>query len=458
MPTIRELADAVRARRVGAHELVARSLRRIETLDPDIGAVVALRAEEALDEAIGLDAHLAAGGDTGPLAGLPLLVKDITDVAGMRTTHGSLLYADAPAAATDALVVARLRAAGAIVVGKANAPEFACAGYTANLVFGPTRNPWNLERTPGGSSGGSAAALAAGMVSIATATDTGGSIRIPAAYCGLVGLKPTNGTIPRDPAARVMDWIDMTTDGPLGLTVDDVCLQLAVLAGTGPIEPSGAPSRLFVLDRWVPRMPLPAEDATLFEAAVAVLAAEMGLEPERPDVSELFHGVDLDVDWSLIAAPELVSILGGRAAFEAVAERLDPGTAAFAAWGADIAIDAYLAARRRRVALTDALAGLLGDDGIVVSPSMCADAPPAAGPEPPGADVEIGLYDNTVPQNLTGCPAISLPAGVHASGVPFGLQLTAPPSREDLLLSVAEAWERARPWPATAPGYEPFAT
>lgn len=457
MTTIRELADAVRARRVGARELVAESLRRIEALDPDIGAVVALRAEEALDEAIGLDAHLAAGGDAGALAGLPLLVKDITDVAGMRTTHGSLLFADAPAATTDAHVVARFRAAGAIVVGKANVPEFACAGYTANLVFGSTRNPWNLERTPGGSSGGSAAALAAGMVSIATATDTGGSIRIPAAYSGLIGLKPTNGTIPRDPTARAMDWIDMTTDGPLGHTVDDVRLQLAVLAGARPIDMSAPPSRIFVLDRWVPRMALPAEDAALFEEAVAGLAAETGIGPERPPVSELFHGADLDVDWSLIAAPELVGILGGRLAFEGVAERLDPGTAAFAAWGADIGIDAYLAARRRRAALTDALAGLLGDDGVVVSPTMCADAPPAAGPEPPGADVDVGLYDNTVAQNLTGFPAISLPAGVHASGVPFGLQVTAPPSREDLLLSVAETWERARPWPQAAPGYAPFA-
>jgi Asp-tRNA(Asn)/Glu-tRNA(Gln) amidotransferase A subunit family amidase len=155
MPTLRELAADVSARRVGAHELASESLRRIEELDPGLGAVVAIRAEEALDDAKGLDATLAGGGHAGPLAGLPLLVKDMTDVAGMRTTFGSLVFADAPPAVDDALVVARLRRAGAIVVGKTNMPEFAAEGFTSNLLFGPTRNPWNPERTPGGSSGGS---------------------------------------------------------------------------------------------------------------------------------------------------------------------------------------------------------------------------------------------------------------------------------------------------------------
>src|SRR5206468_2444590 len=169
MPTLRELAADVVARRTGAHELVSESLRRIEKLDPDLGAVVALRAEAALDEATGLDAMLASGGGAGPLAGLPLVVKDMTDVRGMRPT------------------------------------------------FGPTRNPWNPERTPGGSSGGSAVAIAAGMAAIATATDGGGSVRIPAAYCGLFGLKPTNGVIGRDP---IPDWIDYSTDGPLALRAD----------------------------------------------------------------------------------------------------------------------------------------------------------------------------------------------------------------------------------------------
>ena len=158
---LRELADAVRTRRVSAHELVERSLRRISRLDRQLNAVVALR-DVALDEALAIDALVAAGEDPGPLAGLPVLVKDLEDVTGLRTTRGSALFADAGPATRDALTPARLRAAGAIVVGKTNLPEFATEGYSANLLFGATRNPWGLDWSPGGSSGGSGAALAAG--------------------------------------------------------------------------------------------------------------------------------------------------------------------------------------------------------------------------------------------------------------------------------------------------------
>ena len=281
-------------------------------------------------------------GEAGPLAGLPLLVKDITDVGGMRTTYGSLLHVDTPAVRADALVVARLQAAGAIVVGKSNTPEFACAGFTANRVFGPTRNPWNPERTPGGSSGGSAAAITSGMVSIATSTDTGGSIRIPASYCGLVGLKPTNGLVPRDPAARAMDWIDLTTDGPMGSTVDDVRLQLRVLSDAASVGASvqqslkpRRTSRLLVLKRWTSRVPLPNEDATLFGEAVTHLCSITGLDPEPMAASELFPGIEVGDDWALVAAPELLSIVGGRDSLELVRDRLHPTTAAFAGGARD---------------------------------------------------------------------------------------------------------------------------
>ncbi|MGH2678713.1 MAG: amidase, partial [Actinomycetota bacterium] len=190
---LRDLVDAVRNRRVGARELVALALERIERLDPGIGAVVVLRADQATAEATAIDERIAAGDDPGPLAGIPCLIKDIEDLEGMPTTHGSLLFRDAPPAHADGLMASRLRVAGAIPVGKANTPEFAAQGFTANRVFGATRNPWAPEWSPGGSSGGSGAAVIAGMVPIATATDTGGSIRIPGAFCGLAGLKPTNG-------------------------------------------------------------------------------------------------------------------------------------------------------------------------------------------------------------------------------------------------------------------------
>ncbi len=197
------LADAVRTRRVSSRQLIERALERISRLDGQLNAVVALRGDAALEEALALDARVAAGDDPGPLAGVPVLVKDLEDVAGLRTTRGSVLFADAAPARQDGLTPARLRAAGAIVVGKTNLPEFATEGYSANLVFGATRNPWGLEWSPGGSSGGSGAALAAGLAPIATATDGGGSVRIPAALCGLVGIKPTNGLIARQPDSRL---------------------------------------------------------------------------------------------------------------------------------------------------------------------------------------------------------------------------------------------------------------
>ena len=185
-----ELVKRVRTGELHPRELVAEALRRIEAHDPPLNAVVALRAQEALADAERVD-------PSGPLAGLPVLVKDLIDVAGMPTTMGSDWLADAPSATADGLVVARLRAAGAIVVGKSNTPAFAHTGFTTNRLFGSTRNPWNHHRSPGGSSGGSAAALAAGIVPLATTSDGGGSVRIPASACGLVGYKPTTGAVGR---------------------------------------------------------------------------------------------------------------------------------------------------------------------------------------------------------------------------------------------------------------------
>ncbi len=306
-------------------------------------------------------------------------------------------------------------------------------------------------------------AITSGMVSTATSTDAGGSIGIPASYCGLVGLKPTNGLVPRDPAARAMDWIDLTTDGPMGSTVDDVRLQLRALSDAASVGASvqqslkpRRTSRLLVLKRWTSRVPLPNEDATLFGEAVTHLCSITGLDPEPMAASELFPGIEVGDDWALVAAPELLSIVGGRDSLELVRDRLHPTTAAFAGWGAEIGIDAYLGARRRRMVLADLLEDTLGHGGVIVSPTMCGDAVAAEGPPEPGS--EIGLYDNVLAPNLTGFPAISLPAGLRANGVPLGVQLVAPPYHEGMLLDLAESWEEARPWQSVAPGYGPLIT
>jgi Asp-tRNA(Asn)/Glu-tRNA(Gln) amidotransferase A subunit family amidase len=458
------LADAVRTRRVSSRQLVERTLERISRLDGELNAVVALRADLALAEAGALDALVAAGGHPGPLAGIPVLVKDLEDVVGMRTTQGSALFADAPLAAQDGLTPSRLRAAGAIVVGKTNLPEFATEGYSANLIFGATRNPWGLDWSPGGSSGGSGAALAAGLAPIATATDGGGSVRIPAALCGLAGLKPTNGLIARQP---IPDWIDYSTDGLLATTAADLRLLLAVLSGPAPGDPTALPlpaprgparpGRLYATPRFAPGDPLPDAIQSVFDKAVAAFADLVDLPVETLDPAKIFATGDLDLDWFIVATAEHVASLG-REVVKGNLDRMHPGARWFLKKGLRVTLDDYLAARRRRFGYVSELDEMLGEDGVVLSPTIAVEgwladgrlsASGQVGPLP--ADVY-----NTALQNTTGHPALSLPAGRLANGLPFGLQVTGPRFRDHLLLDLASSWEEAWPWPAVADGYESF--
>ena len=220
---LEELAHRVRSEAIDPIDLVEESIRRIEAA-PGLNAVTEVFADEARERASRHDRQ-------GPLAGLPLLVKDLARVEGHRTTFGSLLYAQAPPDTHDDVAVARLRAAGAIVLGRTNSPEFGAVGFTSNRLYGPTRNPWNPSTSPGGSSGGSAAALAAGLAPLATSSDGGGSTRGPASFCGLVGHKPTMGTIGRNFLPR---WIEFSTQGSTAATVADVVLQLRVMRGGAP--------------------------------------------------------------------------------------------------------------------------------------------------------------------------------------------------------------------------------
>ena len=463
--TITTVRDTVAAGRATAEQAVVAALDLIDRHNPRLNAVVALRADLALAEARDLDARLRAGEPAGPLAGVPVLVKDLEDVAGMRTTQGSFLFADASPAEADGLVPSRLRRAGAIVVGKTNLPEFATEGYTSNLVFGTTRNPWTLDWSPGGSSGGSAAALAAGLAPIATATDGGGSIRIPAASCGLLGIKPTNGLIGRRP---IPDWIDLSTDGPLATTVEDLRLLLSVEAGPIAGDPTALsawaptvartlPPRALAAPRLVPWGPLPGPVATAFEQALAAFADALGVRVEPIEPEGVFRTGNLDEDWFVLATAEHVARLG-RATVKANLERMHPAARAFMEQGLAIGIDEYLAARRRRFGYVRELDELLGDEGIVLTPTVATEGFPADGRLEPGGEPQMLPPDafTTAVQNMTGHPAISLPAGRLRNGVPFGLMATAPRFRDDLLLGLAAAWEAAQPWPRIAPGYQPF--
>ncbi|HEX9259460.1 MAG TPA: amidase, partial [Acidimicrobiales bacterium] len=222
-----DLAEQVRRREVSARELVEHALARIDALNPRLNAFVAVDADDARAQAAAVDERIVRGEDVGPLAGIPIGVKDLEDARGFVTAKGNAKYAVAPPAEADSVQVARLRAAGCVVLGKTNAPEFGLRAETDNPVFGITRNPWDPSRTSGGSSGGSSSAVAAGMVALATGSDGGGSIRIPSAATGLSGLKPTQGWVPAGDASAV-SWQDLSTRGPMARRVVDVAFALDV--------------------------------------------------------------------------------------------------------------------------------------------------------------------------------------------------------------------------------------
>lgn len=453
---------------VSAAELVAEAQSRIDQFDRPINAVVARCDDAAERAAAAVDVAVAAGRDPGPLAGIPVLVKDLEDVEGMVTTQGSLLLADSEPATTHGTVPRRLTDAGAIIVGKSNLPEFATEGYTENLVFGTTGNPWRLEYSPGGSSGGSAAAVAAGIVPIATATDGGGSIRIPAAFCGLVGIKPTHGVIGRWPAP---DWLDMSTEGPFATSADDLALLWLVSAGRLDGDPGSVPApmldrvaepvavrRIFFVDRFAADAALPDDVREPFEGSVRQMAQLLGVAPVRVTARDLCGDVDVDDDWFTIATAEHVARFG-REWVERGLEQMHPAARGFMEWGLRIGVDQYLAARRRRYLLVRSLDALLGDDAVLLSPvnaaaGWLADGRTSAAEEPGMLPPDVF---NTPYTNISGHPTLSLPAGMTALGIPFGLQVAAPRYLDGMLLDLARRWEVAYPWPRVAPGYRTWA-
>jgi Asp-tRNA(Asn)/Glu-tRNA(Gln) amidotransferase A subunit family amidase len=459
-----ELAAAVRDARVSATELVGLAYERIGRLNGDLNAVIALRPEEeAIAEAEKRQASASESGGRLPLLGLPLLVKDNTDVAGMRTVNGSRLLQDAEHAKRDARVVERLRAAGAIVVGRTNVPEFSFSGFTDNVVYGPARNPWDVDWSTGGSSGGSGAALAAGLAPLATATDGGGSVRIPAALCGLAGLKPTTGLVARWP---IPAWMDLSGDGPLGNTVADLRLLLDVMRGPGSGDIGSAPvweprggsvARVVAAPRTWDWGPLPPAMDERYRAALRSIERDLRLPVEEIEPSSIFgFGGDPGEDWYvLVAAEELQAI--GRDRVVANMDELSPPFRSTMEYALGITLDRYVEARRNRFAYTRAMDELLGEDAVFVCPTLGYEGWRADGMLPDTDDVAGGEGYNTGEANLSGHPALSLPAGLSPNGIPFGLQVTGPRFRDDLVLTFGEEWEAANPWPRIAPGYEPFA-
>ena len=459
---ISQVAKAIADKQVTPTQVVTKALENIEAANPTLNFIAQHCADQALQDA-------AANSSAGALAGVPVLVKDLENVKGMPTRKGSLALANAAPETTDGTVVARLKAAGAIVVGKTTLPEFAIEGYTANRATGVTRNPWNLELSPGGSSGGSATAVSAGVVPIATATDGGGSIRIPAAFCGLVGLKPSNGLIGRWPTP---DWIDFSTEGPFATTVSDLRLLLSVI--TGPIsgDPIGAvgsgcanfskfqqqsPTKIYAATRTSDFGDLPTELDSVFKSAVSEFSQQFKLSVTWIEPGSLFGTADPDLDWFTMATAEHLVSLGRDWVVENF-ELLHNSSKEFFTQGMNTDLDEYIEARRRRFDYIKVMDELLAGDAVLLTPTVAEIGWYADGRL--NSEAEAGLSPpesySTALQNITGHPAISLPLPLMSSGLPGALQVTAGRYRDDLLLDIAQAWEMTHPWHLNASGHEAF--
>jgi Asp-tRNA(Asn)/Glu-tRNA(Gln) amidotransferase A subunit family amidase len=454
-------AEAVRSGEVSSEELVTASLRAIEQYDGQVNAFTVVLAEEALDRARQADARRTSmpADALPPLLGVPISVKDHIWLAGQPATNGSAALRDF-VPDVDAVPVARLRAAGAVVVGKTNNPEFCYRGYTDNDVFGLTRNPWDPRTTPGGSSGGAGASVAYGATPIALGTDGGGSIRIPAAFCGIVGHKPTFGLVPKLPGFR--GWPSLSVDGPLTRSVRDAALALSVMAGASPEDDLSYPVPVGDLRAAV------TEPVDWSRLRVAV-SEDLGWAPVEPSVRSAFRrAVDLlardgarveeahpDAPyptqlWNDLALPEGFASEGPL--LETSADLIAPSTREIIESGRGASARDYLDALDRRRDYRRRWDRFFEQYDVLLTPSMPLPAFGTDVPSPASIDgVPVDpFFDDwcalALPANLTGSPACAVPTGVDPAGLPVGMQVLGPRWSDARVLQVAAAWERLAPW------------
>lgn len=451
--TARELARQIRAREITAVEVMEAHLAQVEAINPAINAIITFLPDRALAAAREADAQLARQAPVGPLHGLPIAHKDTTDTKGIRTTRGSPLYRD-HVPTENALIVERLQSAGAIPIGKTNVPEFGAGSQTFNTLFGVTRNPYDLTKTPGGSSGGAAAALATGMQPIADGSDLGGSLRNPGGYCNVVGFRPTPGRVPK--IASISAWFDMTVYGPLARTVDDVALVMSVIAGPDLRDPLclEAPGEIFAQplardfkgakiawSRNLGDLPVDRRTTAVLEAKRGVLA-DLGVEvvETEPDLSgadEVFHvlrawdfesghGEEYDTQHDLLKDTVQWNVEAGR--------RLS---------GPDLA-----RAMRLRSEIYQRAQAFFQEYEFLLLPVSQLPPFPNSIPYPTEINgVPMSTYIEWMRScsriTVTGHPAISVPAGFTADGLPVGLQIVGR-ARDDVgVLQFAHAFEQA---------------
>ncbi|GAB3199528.1 amidase [Nocardioides hungaricus] len=448
--TARDQAAAVRRREISARELLDLHLSRIEDRNPELNAIVSLDPDRARASALAADELLASGAEVGPLHGLPFAFKDTHAVAGWRTTYGSPLFRD-HVPDRDELLAERVRRAGVVVIGRTNVPEFAAGSHTFNTVFGTTLNPVDPSRSAGGSSGGAACALAAGMVPLADGSDMGGSLRNPASFCGVVGLRPSLGRVPEWPQAN--QWETTSVGGPMARNVGDVALLLSVLAGPDPRAPlalgdpgsSFAPPVSGTLSGL--RVALSVDLGGAFEVddeVAAIVASSASVFPSvtsaHPDLSPADDTFRTLRAWHFQARFGALLAAHPDAFKQSLAENIRAGESLT---GADVA-----RAYQQRTLLAERMREFFSSYDVLVLP--VSQVPPFP------ADQEFPTAINGRPMSsyldwmraayfitVTGCPAISVPFGRTASGLPVGLQIVAAHGRDRFLLEVAAAVEAA---------------
>ena len=454
--SLTEAAERIRTRAVSPVEITHACLQRIEQLDPRLRAFITVTAESALEEARRAEAAIGRGEWKGPLHGIPVALKDLIDTAGVRTTAASQQFAGR-VPGQDAEVVRRLKAAGAVLVGKTNLHECAYGGSSMISHYGTIRNPYAPEHFAGGSSGGSAAALAAGMCYGALGTDTAGSIRLPAALCGVAGLKPTYGLV----SARGVLPLSWSLDhvGPMARTVADLAVMLAVLAGYDPQDPTS--------------VQVPVGDYVA-EMRHSVSAMRVGVARES-----FFAELDPEVEKRVEEAIRVLEQLCGEAREVRIPVDADRTVASLEAWafhepyvaqhperyhpetlkriraGSEIGATAYSGKKLELEQMRHAIRAEFPPVDVVVTPTVPRPAPSFAEAEAASGELrrlELVLLRNTRPFNVLGLPALSLPCGFTQAGLPVGLQISGPPGGEGEVLRVALAYEQATEWHKQRPG------
>ena len=453
-----EQAALVRARQLSAGELLAAHLAQIERLNPRINAICTLDAGGAATAAAAVDAELAAGAVPGPLAGLPVAVKDLVDVAGLPTTRGSPIFRDAVADRDD-LMVQRMRAAGAVIVGKSNVPEFGAGSHTFNTVFGVTRNPWDLGRSAGGSSGGGAAAVTSGMVAVADGSDYGGSVRNPPNFNSVVGLRPTPGRIPKVPGGdplRGDPWETLSVLGPMGRTVADAALLLSVIAGPDRRDPTAITE---------PAEPFADIDAADLQGCRVAYSPDLGMLPVEAAVTEAIEGaLPLLTDLGCVVERAHPDLSGGAEAFDVIralrfagdhAELLRDHRAQLkdtVIWnierGLALSVDQVLRANQLRAAQFLRMSAFLERFDVLILPvSQVVPFPVEVDWVRSINGVPMATYIDWMQScsliTMTSHPALSLPCGFTPEGLPVGAQIVGRYRGEAELLAFAAAWEAA---------------